>query len=82
MSTIIMLIWINWIGFSFIIMYRGMKACKYFLGASLEHRGSIILGLWYGLLANIAREWWFTLVLASVVRAGWTIYLTWWGMMV
>ena len=82
METIIMLIWVNWAGFVGITAYRGMKASKYFLDSPLENRGGVLVGLWYGLLANMAREWLFTLVLTSVVRAGWATYISWWGMMV
>jgi len=82
METIITLIWANWVGFIIITTYRGMKASKYFLDSPLENRGSILIGLWYGLLANMAREWLFSLVLAAVVKAGLVTYYTWWGMMV
>ena len=82
MNTIIIMIWLNWAAFVAITSYRGVMATRYFLYAPLENRGAVLIGLWYGLLANMAREWLFSLTLASVVRAGWCIYRTWWGMMV
>ena len=82
MEIVIMMIWVNWAGFILITTYRGAVATRYFLGAPLENRTGVLIGLWYGLLANMAREWLFSLVLASVVRAGWHTYISWWGMMV
>ena len=82
MNTIIALIRVNWAAFVAITSYRGVMASKYFLNSPLENRAGVLLGLWYGLLANMAREWLFSLALAAVVRAGWYTYISWWGMMV